>query len=264
MDTKYTNKKQKGQGMVEFSLVFPLLLILVFGVFEFGRMMFSYSAAIAASREAARYGSAIQDIGGIPQYEDCSGIREAAKRIGKFAGIEDSDITIQYSNEYGVYSTSCPPSQEIGLADKIAVTVNAELTPFSPVGNFSSIPIQSSANRTILKNVKMGSTGTGAGSISGALTDVNFKTTAQRAEETVGVITVDLILNQASTNDVSVPLKLTGTALEGEDYTLAANPVVIPAGQTSATVSIYLVNDGIDEGDESIILGIGTPTNATK
>ncbi|MDZ7844539.1 MAG: Calx-beta domain-containing protein [Anaerolineales bacterium] len=264
METKYTNKKQKGQGMVEFSLVFPLLLILVFGVFEFGRMMFSYSAAIAASREAARYGAAIQDIGGIPQYEDCSGIREAAKRIGKFAGIEDSDITIQYSNEYGVYSTSCPPAQEIGLADKIAVTVNAELTPFSPVGNFSPIPIRSSANRTILKNVKMGSTGTGAGSISGALTDVNFKTTAQRAEETAGVITVDLILNQASTNDVSVPLQLTGTALEGQDYTLAANPVVIPAGLTTATVSINLVNDGIEEGDESIIIGLGTPTNATK
>jgi Flp pilus assembly protein TadG len=86
--------------MVEFAIVFPLLIVLLFGIFEFGRLMFTYSAAIAASREAARYGSAIQDIGGgIPQFEDCQGIRDAAKRIGKYAGIEDGDITIQYSDE---------------------------------------------------------------------------------------------------------------------------------------------------------------------
>ena len=258
------NRSQKGQGMVEFALVFPLLLLLVFGVFEFGRLMFSYSAAIAASREAARYGAAIQDIGGISQYEDCDGIREAAKRIGKFAGVDDSDITIQYSNVYGVYSTSCPPSQEVKLADKISVTVNTSISPLTPLGNFSSIPVTSSASRTILKSVKLGSSGTGAGSIQGATTDVNFKTTLQNAEETKSTLSVEVILNEVSTNDVTVPFDLTGTAVQGADYDISPNPVVIPAGSLSASITVTLYDDGIEEGDESIMLGLGTPTNATK
>ena len=86
--------RNQGQGMVEFALVFPLLLLLLIGIFEFGKVMFSYSVAIAATREAARYGAAIQDIGGgIPQYEDCQGIREAAKRFGKYAGIDAVSYT---------------------------------------------------------------------------------------------------------------------------------------------------------------------------
>jgi len=38
----------KGQGIVEFAIVFPLLIVLIFGIFEFGRLMFTHSAAIAA------------------------------------------------------------------------------------------------------------------------------------------------------------------------------------------------------------------------
>ena len=264
MNPSKQNRSQKGQGMVEFAIVFPLLLLLVFGIFEFGRLMFSYSAAIAASREAARYGAAIQDVGGISQYEDCDGIRDAAKRIGKFAGVDDSDIIIQYSNAYGVYSTSCPPSQEVQLADKISVTVNATISPLTPLGNFSSIPVTSSANRTILKNVKMGSSGTGAGSIQGATTDVNFKTTLQTAEETKSVLTVEVVLNEVSANDVTVPFDLSGTAVEGADYTITASPITIPAGSTIGTITVNLVDDGVEEGDESIMIGLGTPTNATK
>ncbi|MCJ7717211.1 MAG: pilus assembly protein, partial [Anaerolineales bacterium] len=134
-----------GQGMVEFAIVFPLLLLLLFGIFEFGRIMFAYSAAVSSSREAARYGAAIFDTGGgIPRYEDCNGIREAAKKIGRYAGITDADITIQYSNESGIYSSACPPIQEVSAADVISVSISTSITPTTPIGNFSAIPIHSS------------------------------------------------------------------------------------------------------------------------
>ncbi len=257
----------RGQGMVEFAIVFPLLLLLLFGIFEFGRIMFAYSAAVSASREAARYGAAILDTGGgIPQYEDCAGIREAAKRIGQFTGISDSDITIKYSNSSGVYSTSCPPGQEVQGADTISVTVSTSVTPITPLGNFSAIPIQSSSSRTILKSVKLGTSGTGAGSVTGALTDVNFKTTGQVAEESQGTISVVLQLNQAATDIVTIPFSVTGTALPGgsEDYLMTASPVTINPGQKTATIYITLNNDGIDEGNETIVIGIDPPINATK
>ena len=121
MEKKIKRNRNRGQGMVEFAIVFPLLLLLLFGIFEFGRIMFIYSAAVTASRDAARYGAAILDTGGgISQYEDCAGIRDAAKNIGKYAGISDTDISIQYSNESGIYSATCPPSQEVTAADIIS------------------------------------------------------------------------------------------------------------------------------------------------
>lgn len=258
-------ERNNGQGMVEFAIVFPLLVVLLFGIFEFGRVMFTYSAAIAAAREAARYGSAIQDIGGgIPQFEDCQGIREAAKRIGKFAGIEDGDITIQYSNEYGVYSTSCPPEQEVGFTDSISVTVNTSVSPFTPLGNFGSIPISSSSSRTILRKIKLGESGTGTGSLSGAITDVNFKTTAQTAEETKGIISVVLELNQIATDLVTIPFSVTGTAVQGADYIITSSPVIINPGEQTTVIFITLINDYVAEGDETLFIGIDPPINATK
>jgi len=265
---KILNRRDsKGQGMVEFAIVFPLLLMLLFGIFEFSRVMFAYSAAVSASREAARYGAAIRDIGGgIHQYEDCSGIREAAKRIGRYAGISDANITIQYSNDSGIYSTACPPSQEVNSADTISVTIDTSITLVTFFGNFSPIPINSSSSRTILKNIKLGFNGTGAGSVSGALSDVNFKATSQSAEETVGTISVVLELNQVATDLVTIPFSVTGTALEGagQDYLMTSSPVIINPGDKTATLYITLNNDGVMEGSESLVIGIDTPTNATK
>ena len=44
-----------GSGLVEFALVLPLILSLIFGIFEFGRMGLSHLAARHAVAEAARY-----------------------------------------------------------------------------------------------------------------------------------------------------------------------------------------------------------------
>lgn len=251
--------------MVEFAIVFPLLLLLLIGIFEFGRVMFSYSVAIAATREAARYGAAIQDIGGgIPQFKDCQGIRDAAQRFGKYAGIDDGDIIIQYFNDSGVFDTSCPPANEIGLTDSISVTVNTSVSPLSMIGNFGTIPITSSSSRTILRKIRLGEEGTGAGSISGAVTDVNFKTTAQTAEETKGVITAVVEMNQTATDTVTIPFSVTGTAVKGVDYLISNSPVIINPGQNTTTIYITLINDAIEEGTESLFIGLGTPINATK
>jgi hypothetical protein len=262
---KAFSKPEKGQGMVEFAIVFPLLVILIIGIFEIGRVMFYYSVAIAATREAARYGAAIQDTGGgIPQYEDCQGIIDSARRFGKFAGISDSDITIQYSDDSGVYSTSCPPSQELGLTDYISVSVNTSISPITPMGSFDSIPVSSSSSRTILRKVRLGESGTGAGSMTGLATDVNFTTTEQTAEESKGTIVAVIQLNQVATDLVTIPFSTTGTAVLGVDYTITGSPVYITPGNTTATIFITLINDAIEEGDETLFIGIDTPTNATR
>lgn len=45
---------RSGQGLVEFALVAPLLIFVVFGTIDVGRLMYTYNAISSASREGAR------------------------------------------------------------------------------------------------------------------------------------------------------------------------------------------------------------------
>lgn len=46
---------QQGMAMVEFAIALPLLVLLLLGVAEFGRMLFHYNNLLQASRDAGRY-----------------------------------------------------------------------------------------------------------------------------------------------------------------------------------------------------------------
>ena len=48
-------KKQKGVALVEFALIVPLLVILIFLTTEFGRAYYQYNTITKGVREAARY-----------------------------------------------------------------------------------------------------------------------------------------------------------------------------------------------------------------
>lgn len=50
-------KSQKGQSLVEFALIVPLVLLLLFGMFDIGRILFSSVALEHAAREGARVAS---------------------------------------------------------------------------------------------------------------------------------------------------------------------------------------------------------------
>lgn len=154
------SSKSRGQGMAEFALTLPLLLVLVFGVIEFGRLLFFYSAVTTGTREAARYGAGSGlGSGSGARYQDCQGIRGAAKRISGLAGINDGDIAIAYDKGPGETSLgSCPvggtgPALELG--DRIIVTVSTQYQPVVPIVNIPPIQINSVARRTILKDVEV-------------------------------------------------------------------------------------------------------------
>ncbi|MFH1446710.1 MAG: TadE/TadG family type IV pilus assembly protein [Chloroflexota bacterium] len=50
-----TSKITSGQSLVEFALLFPLLFLLVMGLFDIGRAIFYYSTLNTAVREGTRY-----------------------------------------------------------------------------------------------------------------------------------------------------------------------------------------------------------------
>jgi Flp pilus assembly protein TadG len=95
---KITPKKNKAQAMVEFAIVLPILLLLLYGILEAGRLLFIYSTIVTASRQAVRYGSATGEgtTSTIPRYQDCAGIRLAAQRVDYLNAFENEDIIIYY------------------------------------------------------------------------------------------------------------------------------------------------------------------------
>ena len=56
---------QRGQSLVETALVLPILLIILMGIFDFGRAIFAYNAVSNAAREAARVAIVNQNTTGV-------------------------------------------------------------------------------------------------------------------------------------------------------------------------------------------------------
>ena len=54
-----------------------------------------------------------------------------------------------------------------------------------------------------------------------------------------------------------------GTANAGTDYTTQTNTVTIPAGSTSTTVSIPIIDDALDENNETFTVTLSAPVNGT-
>ncbi|MHB1419234.1 MAG: TadE family protein [Bacillota bacterium] len=53
----YRENNEKGQAMVELAMILPVLIILLFGVIEFGRIFQAYLTVTYAAREGARAGA---------------------------------------------------------------------------------------------------------------------------------------------------------------------------------------------------------------
>jgi Flp pilus assembly protein TadG len=251
--------------MVEFALVLPLLLIVAYGIVEAGHLLFVYSSAMTSSREAARYGAAAGDIGGyVFRYQDCDGIRAAAKSLGSFAGVQDGDITISYDHGpgSGTNFASCPlaPEDVVNLGDRIIVQVGATYRPwFLPFVNFPSFPITAVTRRTIIKNVQVEGTPP-----SPVTPTVSFVLSDQSQLEGAGAMTAVLQLSAATDKAVVVPYSIDGTAENGVDYNISPGQVVFNPGDTLAEIVIDVIDDDIDEDNEAVVLTIGTPQHAVK
>jgi Flp pilus assembly protein TadG len=139
--TPTDSQAYRAQATVEFSLVLPVLLLLLIGIIEASRAVFIYSSIYTASREGMRYGSASgMNAAGVPLYQDCRGIKDSAKKSGQFFNLQDSQITIQYDHGPGsaVFAT-CSAADgvdegiKIASGDRILVTVTAPYAPIIPL-----------------------------------------------------------------------------------------------------------------------------------
>jgi hypothetical protein len=154
--------QENAQTMVEFALVFPFILLITYGIIEFGRMVFIYAAVTGAAREGARYGAAAGDLGNnlTRYYMDCPGILNAVQRGAILTPINSSDVTIWYDHgpDTNHIKNTCPPEDAngkdlINMGDRIGVHVVAHYSPIIPFLGLTGFDINSENARTILVNV---------------------------------------------------------------------------------------------------------------
>jgi hypothetical protein len=94
---------------------------------------------------------------------------------------------------------------------------------------------------------------------------VSFAAVSQASAGESGTLEIGVQLNGVSGNDVTIPYSINAaTTANTADYSVLAGPLIIPAGNTSGNIAINLINDIMYEGNETIIVDMGTPINAVK
>src|SRR5262249_55488154 len=92
-----------------------------------------------------------------------------------------------------------------------------------------------------------------------------FVSDATVTEGNTGTInaTFTVTLSKAATVNVTVHYETAaGTGTAGSDYVAASGDVVIPAGQTSRTLTVTVLGDRVAEPTESFAINLSAPVNA--
>jgi hypothetical protein len=94
---RHRDNGSRGQELVEFAIMLPLLLLIVFGMLDLGRLFHALITVTNAAREGARYGTIFPD--------DLTGIdfvtRREAQNSGITLGPGVSAISVTYPQGYG-------------------------------------------------------------------------------------------------------------------------------------------------------------------
>lgn len=102
---KPKNRRLKGQSTIEMALLLPLLLVLVLGAVEFGRLFFTHIVITNAAREGAFYLATHSD-----DYDSGTGNAPktvlAAEAEAANSGVADISVSITQHNccTFGLYS----------------------------------------------------------------------------------------------------------------------------------------------------------------
>jgi Flp pilus assembly protein TadG len=118
-------KKQRGQSLVEFALIAPLFLLLVFGIVDFGIAFYSWITITNAAREGARLG-AVQGT----EAEITSRVNAATDHL------DPDDLDIVVTNAEG------PPGEAVSV--EIDYDYNL-VTPLAGILGLSTVNISSTS-----------------------------------------------------------------------------------------------------------------------
>jgi len=87
--------------------------------------------------------------------------------------------------------------------------------------------------------------------------------TSTPLSEATGMANLTASLSEVSGRPVMVNLAYTGTAIAGSDYA-KSDAITIPAGNSFAQVALNVIDDALDESDETIVIDISSVHNGAE
>lgn len=89
------HQQEGGVALVEFAMVLPLLLVLVFGIVDFGRAFQTWITLTNAAREGARLGTVSQDVQAVRRRcESTAALNGVSCSVSGLPGITGQDVTV--------------------------------------------------------------------------------------------------------------------------------------------------------------------------
>jgi len=138
-------RASRGQGLVEFAMVLPVLLLVVMGIIEFGYDFTVYSGLFNAAREGARYG--------ITHPKDVTGVVQAVhdKVFIVDPNSASNPVLISVHYDKGPGTTVYTDTNQIESGDRVVVSVMYNLNTITPLIQpiVATLPVNTSAARTI-------------------------------------------------------------------------------------------------------------------
>jgi Flp pilus assembly protein TadG len=137
-----TRRRSRGQALVEFAFVFPVIALMTFAFIDIGRAVFAYNTLTDAARQATRVAivNQLDPVSGPWGCRSDRPVQSAASpewtwrgcavMSGVTVGVQAADVSIAYSTPPGTDLT-CSPHLNVGCI--VTVTVNARFTPITPV-----------------------------------------------------------------------------------------------------------------------------------
>ena len=134
-DRESRRRRERGASLVELSLVLFILIFLVAGVIDFGRVFNHYTVITNASREGARYAS---------QHSDHrEGILEATKEEAAGSSVELADEDIEVDPDPCCETIAAP-------GEPITVTVTYEVpTIIAEIAGFRSLNLRAETQMVV-------------------------------------------------------------------------------------------------------------------
>lgn len=121
---------QKGVAAIEFAILLPLLLMIAFGITEFGRALYQYNTLVKATRDAARY-VMTQNPGGVADpAAKCLAVYGNTSCTGTalVPGLTVEAVTVcDWQRDYASEGATCPNHHQQGTApvvNLVTVTIN--------------------------------------------------------------------------------------------------------------------------------------------
>jgi Flp pilus assembly protein TadG len=158
VEARRRKDRERGQSLVEFAFVFPIIAFLAFAFIDIGRAAFQWNTLGSAARQAARVAVVNQvDPASAPwsclankPVESVASpnwtFRGCGMTAGGSIGVRSSDITASYAPPPGT-TLECSSKRNVGCI--VTITITSRYVPITPVAGSVIGPITMTATSSM-------------------------------------------------------------------------------------------------------------------